>query len=423
MPKRSTLRLLPVLFLLAGCGFFQDLVTGVEKTPAAFSGVVADSLTSRPLTGAEVTVAGERVTTDARGVFSFTGLYTGEKTLAVSANGYASVTRTLSVVAGAGSLDTLRLTRTNRAPEIIRVVYPQTGAADVPLLLQLSCVVRDPDFLRITSREHLSVSLFLGTSSSPALIYSSTVDSSVTVTDSFTRLLPDTLLRTLLPSTRYYYRITAADLFGAGDTLPFDSFTTRAPVAPCSSGMILVEKQGLSFCIDKYEVTNSQWETYDPSRPAELRPHASSCNKCPATFVDIFKADTFCQSKGKRLCTADQWKAASGGYAEWAYPYGPTYDPAKCNTEPYSGVTAEAVGTRPGCVSVYGAYDLSGNAAEWVRADVGFFHTMDSTGRKNYYWNAGGTFISSDSSGTFRIEKTTSGARDDIGFRCCQEVR
>ena len=45
-----------------------------------------------------------------------------------------------------------------------------------------------------------------------------------------------------------------------------------------------------------------------------------------------------------------------------SYPYGQAYDAARCNTKG----TLAASGAFASCRSAVGAYDMSGNVAEWV---------------------------------------------------------
>lgn len=178
---------------------------------------------------------------------------------------------------------------------------------------------------------------------------------------------------------------------------------------------------GAPFCIDKLEASQADYaaflqdlaggeppprvefpdgfpfdcegnESYDPAagpggeaclalfRPAEAGGR-------PVTCVDFCDAAAYCAWKGKRLCGRkgggplsekpapmaslpeyDEWFVACAGPAEplRPFPYG-EYAESVCNIDrPLEG--AEDVGSRPGCRTDAGVFDLSGNVAEWTYA-------------------------------------------------------
>ncbi|PID58818.1 hypothetical protein CSB45_02125 [candidate division KSB3 bacterium] len=102
-----------------------------------------------------------------------------------------------------------------------------------------------------------------------------------------------------------------------------------------------------NFYMDKYEYPNTIGEL-------------------PQTNVTWQEAKAICESRGKRLCTDKEWVQACRGPRGLRYPYGPTYDGTKCNSEsPFDGPTR--IGENPtSCVSGYGVYDLNGSVWEWV---------------------------------------------------------
>ncbi len=73
----------------------------------------------------------------------------------------------------------------------------------------------------------------------------------------------------------------------------------------------------------------------------------------PARFITWFQALEACTNAGKRLPSNAEWQAAANG----------TPDGAPCNVS--SGGVA-ATGAAAGCVSARGAFDMVGNAYEWV---------------------------------------------------------
>jgi formylglycine-generating enzyme required for sulfatase activity len=188
-------------------------------------------------------------------------------------------------------------------------------------------------------------------------------------------------------------------------------------------------------CMDIYEA---------PNQPGEL----------PLVMYTWQEAGAWCDARGKRLCTDDEWQAACEGGSGRAYPYGDTQDPGRCNDEetwlvysqdelntwPSSASTpgvesleellaaagsaatevrdlyqGEGAGVNSGCVNHYAVYDLVGNVEEWTtRADGGeaSFHGN----LKGRYWAESRTCQSNVTvhGDTFRFY--------EIGFRCCQDA-
>ena len=110
----------------------------------------------------------------------------------------------------------------------------------------------------------------------------------------------------------------------------------------------------------------------------------------------LMNAEDLCRSVGKRVCKAKEWIAACEGAQKNKYPFGdklPKYTPGDntglCNydkkyraVDEYKVFTrdpeemefldqSEPVGHRKTCVSTSGAWDMMGNAEEWVRCKDG----------------------------------------------------
>jgi hypothetical protein len=125
----------------------------------------------------------------------------------------------------------------------------------------------------------------------------------------------------------------------------------------CPADMILIDmppgKPNMPFfklCIDKYEYPNAQ-------------------GSLPQGNLSYSDAQRACKSKGKRLCTVEEWQWACSGLEGYAYPYGWVIDKKTCNTE---GVTKlEASGKRYNCVGKFGVFDMVGNIFEWTAAGDG----------------------------------------------------
>src|SRR6185436_12181161 len=79
----------------------------------------------------------------------------------------------------------------------------------------------------------------------------------------------------------------------------------------------------------------------------------------PTTYVSAYQAWAACGFAGKRLPTSDEWTAAATGT-----PSAGVDDLAgDCNTRSTNVSTGSPVktGSRPGCVSRIGAFDMVGN--------------------------------------------------------------
>ncbi|HEX3020265.1 MAG TPA: SUMF1/EgtB/PvdO family nonheme iron enzyme [Chitinispirillaceae bacterium] len=158
----------------------------------------------------------------------------------------------------------------------------------------------------------------------------------------------------------------------------------------CPDDMFLVDippgKQGRPFfkvCVDRYEYPNQK-------------------DVIPQGNVTYRDAQVFCEKKGKRLCTQDEWQWACSGLEGYTYPYGWNRDDIKCNTD--GTKSAERSGSRLNCVSKYGGYDMVGNIFEWV------------TGKSNEPMLMGGPYSKCQTVSP----GVGGGAKPQTGFRCCK---
>lgn len=190
---------------------------------------------------------------------------------------------------------------------------------------------------------------------------------------------------------------------------------------PCPSDMVLAG----AVCIDRFEAPNER-------------------GKKPLRMQSADDGERHCQQLGKRLCTEDEWLRACEGTSGRPFPYGRRYQPGRCNDTGkfiapswrllggWPGAAAkqeaerldqsEPSGARPECVSEEGAFDLTGNVAEWV------VRTRDNETNhghvvKGCFWGR-----------CFRPPHTPSceyvnfahpgGYRSyEMGFRCCMKQR
>ncbi len=171
---------------------------------------------------------------------------------------------------------------------------------------------------------------------------------------------------------------------------------------------------------------------YEASRPDanDVNPGQDGSAACsrpgviPWTGVTWQEAVDACESIGAQLCGGVQWDEACKGPGRAIFPYGADYDPNVCNVlespdgclNPGSQCRVVATGVYEGCVSEAGAFDMSGNVAEWV-ADLRPFG-------EEAYDVRGGSYLSADDN-TIRcrnanVSKEPGFTNPDLGFRCCK---
>ena len=132
-----------------------------------------------------------------------------------------------------------------------------------------------------------------------------------------------------------------------------------------------------TFSIDRYEVTNHQYQQFvaatghrkaaPPSRYAKSMGKMRSPNQ-PAVYVSWDDAVAYCRWKGKRLPTEAEWEKAMRGTDGRLWPWGNEEKPNGANwarVQDGHDVSAR-VGTFQTDKSPYGVMDGAGNVMEWV---------------------------------------------------------
>lgn len=140
------------------------------------------------------------------------------------------------------------------------------------------------------------------------------------------------------------------------------------------------------YWIDQYEVTNADFEAFVKDggyRTAEYWSEKGAAwlkrqdvNNLPVACEDVeadhprvcvtwYEAEAYAAWRGGQLPTEAQWEFAARGSESRVYPWGDEWDVSKANVVDSSGLIA--VGAYPEGVSWVGAYDMAGNAMEWVQ--------------------------------------------------------
>jgi len=240
---------------------------------------------------------------------------------------------------------------------------------------------------------------------------------------------------------------------------PQASAALTAP-RPCPVEMAEVERPQGSFCIDRWEASLSWRKPGSPPAPwpgnrsidgreAEFAAE-SAPGRMPQGYISGDQAERACANAGKRLCEIDEWTRACRGVHGNTYPYGEERRKDVCNDrfkkldahpverlydqlepkgmsrlrmwEPFFmndprlhelSQTVERTGSRSGCVTETGVYDLVGNLHEWVADPAGTF--------------VGGFFMDTFQNGEGCGYRTTAHRRSyhdySTGFRCCADVQ
>jgi hypothetical protein len=157
-------------------------------------------------------------------------------------------------------------------------------------------------------------------------------------------------------------------------------------LGPCPTGTALIPGKG-AFCIDLYEY-----------------PGAKSLPRVGVSFHD---AEKLCADRGERLCSAAEWEHACRGKSGASYPYGQAFEPARCN----SGGKLAPSGAFASCRSAAGAYDMSGNAAEWVT-----LHGKPA--RKG----GSATSPTAETRCSHLVKDSSNDGGPFVGFRCCKSA-
>ncbi len=196
-----------------------------------------------------------------------------------------------------------------------------------------------------------------------------------------------------------------------------------------------------AFYIDKYEVSVEAYDVFrraasyvEPSvpffqgDPAELKKP-----NLPVVGVSWYDAVNFCTWAGKRLLKEAEWEKAARGTHGLVFPWGNKMLPKRANI---SG-TADGfqytapVGSSPMGRSVYGVYDMAGNASEWVEDWYDQFYYKKSpimnpsgaSNSKNRVFRGGSWDARKVDIRSAKRFAASPGRKDSIvGFRCGKSV-
>ena len=147
-----------------------------------------------------------------------------------------------------------------------------------------------------------------------------------------------------------------------------------------------------AYRIGKFEVTNAQFQAFLDAVPPDretLYIYVNPKYQDPILIVDDpDKADwpvlvsrtgatAYCEWIGTRLPTEAEWEKAARGTDERTFPWGEGIDSTLAKYHDFIRPPGfEPVTSYPAGVSPYGAFNMSGNASEWVsdNYDGAYYH-------------------------------------------------
>lgn len=150
------------------------------------------------------------------------------------------------------------------------------------------------------------------------------------------------------------------------DNIPSPKGMTLVPAGPFIYGdeyNITVKKMPNAFFVDKYLVTNREYEKIFPEHK---RCKESILDDQPVVNVSYEDAKKYAESIGKRLLSEEEWEKAARGIDGRIFPWGNTADARRCNSGKLRKTQTTPVKTYTEGISPYGCYDMAGNIREWT---------------------------------------------------------
>lgn len=187
-----------------------------------------------------------------------------------------------------------------------------------------------------------------------------------------------------------------------------------------------------SYYISKFPVTNRQFRTFVAATqyPAlDWKKHEfPGCDDAPVVGVSLEDALAYCDWAGVRLPTEEEWEAAARGTDGRDFPWGDTWDPARCVTSKLQPSHAQKVGSCPAGASPVGAMDMAGNVWEWTSSWYQRYpgsRLVDSSLGEKYRVIRGGAWDSENPkcfNVWFRGYEAPHTGRRQLGFRVARDA-
>jgi iron(II)-dependent oxidoreductase len=165
-----------------------------------------------------------------------------------------------------------------------------------------------------------------------------------------------------------------------------------------------------SFWIDRYEVTNGEYQKFIAAGGYGKKEHWSEPGfawvtsiertapdgwekrkedlgeefaKHPVTGVAWFEADAFACYEGKRLPTETEWERAARSVDGRKYPWGNDFKVGFRTPKPGDLTATNPIGSNPADISAEGIFDMGASVSEWTSS---WFVGYPGTKYKSRYW-------------------------------------
>ena len=177
-----------------------------------------------------------------------------------------------------------------------------------------------------------------------------------------------------------------------------------------------------SFYIDKYPVTNREYEAFCRDTGYRFPKYWNESRfrgpDAPVVGVSVADAQKYSRWVGKVLPTEEQWEKASRGIDGRLFPWGDDEASAEhaCFGEDVEEGSTESVHAHPAGLSPYGVGEMAGNVWEWTSTVLTDVDTVNVI--KGGCYNDPPELLRSD----LRLEAVPKDKFETIGFRCVKSA-
>lgn len=135
--------------------------------------------------------------------------------------------------------------------------------------------------------------------------------------------------------------------------------------------------------------------------------------EAPETDIAFVDAQRLCAQRGRRLCTAVEWRRACAGLEGRTWPWGDAEVTGRCRVAPAQGRRVGLSGGAARCVTPEGVFDMVGNVAEWVAEGVLVGGNVASKAPT----------CATEAPGPTEGSRRGKAQRGPVGLRCCADLR
>ena len=183
-----------------------------------------------------------------------------------------------------------------------------------------------------------------------------------------------------------------------------------------------VEKTLPAFLMDRYPVSNSQFQTFLEDtgyrKPKFVRDNRFNRPEQPVVGISLMDAKKYARWSGKDIPTEEQWEKACRGSDGRPFPWGdtpPSEEQADFGQNPEEGGAVD-IGNNGDGQSEYGCENIVGSVWEWTNTS----HESVENNKviRGGSWCDSPRYINC----TSRLPVLTREKSDNLGFRCCKSI-